>query len=323
MQRKCFWPLLLGAAIFFLLVGPAQATHVPVALDTPALWTPLPGSGYLNFVEPGPAAGVPPSGTEEYTGWVDTQACPGCTGATPDLTLPGGPFVPGQTAFDNGITHGDHADHDFVVEHRPIEVGAVIPPVAPLHPLTGFLTWEISPPPTAPSAHIDPATGLPHAFHGATVLLPDYGGPFFTVVDVFSVIADPVDSFGLVTDPAGLVADFDPGGPRDKALDYMVDFCDGIGGCVPGTPVKVFVPGWDPVAVSDDYVTRWVAPGGFFATHIAIDPVGADAFHDEVVQIDAIVVAQQIPEPSSLLLAVLGVLGLGLCGWRRRRMLDA
>ena len=194
---------LLVVAIFVLAATstPVTAAHVPVALDVAALWMPAPGAGYLNFVEPGPVPGIPPSGTEEYTGWVDNVAGPfGTTGAKLDATGVG----PVGPAVDNGLTHGDHADFDFVVENRPIETAAIAPPVGlgPLHPgVTGFLTWEIAP--TAPSAHIDPATGLPHPPpHGPlTLALPDYAAPEIGGVDVFSIIADPTGPAAVVTDP--------------------------------------------------------------------------------------------------------------------------
>jgi hypothetical protein len=151
------------------------------------------------------------------------------------------------------------------------------------------------------------------------LLLPDFAGPSFAGVDVFSVIADPVDSIGAVTDPFGLVSDADAT-PRDAALDYMLLFADvTTGATVPGVPVLVFVPGWSALAVADDYVARWVpgpgAPAGFSPTHVLIDPVGADAFHDEVAQIDALVAF--IPEPSAFCLAVVGMVALGFWRWKR------
>jgi hypothetical protein len=122
------------------------------------------------------------------------------------------------------------------------------------------------------------------------------------------------------TDPFGLVSDLDAS-PRDAALDYLLDFHDALMGItVPGVPVLVFVPGWDPVAVADDFVARWIpapgAPAGFAPTHVLIDPVGADPFHDEVVQIDAVVAF--IPEPSSVVLGGLGLAAVALVALRRR-----
>jgi hypothetical protein len=226
--------------------------------------------------------------------------------------------------IDNGLTHGDRADFDFVVENRPIEVGAIVPPagLGALHaPIVGFLTWEIAP--TLPSAHIDPTTGLLHPPpHPATLALPDYAGPSFAGVDVFSVIANPVDPTGLVTDPFGLVSDGDAG-PRNAALDYDLVFADATtGAVVPGVPVTVFVPGWNLGAVADDYVARWIpapgAPVGFVPTHVLIDPVGADAFHDEVAQIDAVAAFSEIPEPTSLAIVAVGAIAGSLFVRRRR-----
>ncbi len=298
-----------------LASGPAVAAHVPVALDSPLLWAGLPGSGYLNFIE-GPPNPFGPA-TEEYTGWVDTQFAAGATGAHVDQLA-----VPFGAAVDNGLTHGDRADYDFVAENRPIETMAIVPVVAPLHfaggvPIVGPLTWEIAP--TAPSAHIDPSTGFPHPFHGAgaELILPDYGVPSFAGVDVFSVIADPVDAGGVGTDVFALVSDGDPLPPREAALDYFLDFCSIADGCVPGVPTLVFVPGWDPAAVADDYVARWipdplVKPVGFAPTHVVIDPL-APPLHDEVTQIDAVVAF--IPEPATCMLLLIG-LGAVVAGRR-------
>ena len=259
------------------------------------------------------------SGTEEYTGWVDTPGAPGASGATADL----GP-IPPPPAVDNGVTHGDRIDFDFVVENRTEEL-APVSGIPVLHPgITGFLTWEIAP--TAPTAHIDPASGLPHAHApgicpdvASFVCLPDYAGPTFDQVDVFSIIADPVDAFAVPTDPFGIVADTEVA-PRDAALDYMLDFCNIVtGACVAGTPVMVFVPGWSAIDAADDYVARWIpasplAGGG--ATHVMIDPVFADAIHpDEIIQIDALVVST-VPAPSAVWLFGSA---LGLLGWMRRK----
>jgi hypothetical protein len=303
-------------ALVALPLATANASHIPVALDIAALWSPIaPDAGVLNFVEPGPAfdvMGLPLgiSGTEEYTGWVDSPAAPGATGATLDLGPLGGPPA---FAFDNGVTHGDRVDFDFVVENRPVEVGAIAPAFAPLHPGTvGFMTWDIAP--TTPSAHIDPLTGAPHGHGTPSLPLPDFGGPVFRTADVFSISANPADATGLVTDFTGLVSDGELL-PRDQALDYMLDFCNDMTGlCAPGVPILVFAPGWSPGDIADDFVARWLSP--FPATHVLIDPVGPAEGHDEITQIDAVVVSRTVPEPVGFML--LGWLGLAGLLWRQR-----
>ena len=309
-----------GAVIVGLLASStaALAAHIPIALDTPVLWTPLNATvGYLDFTHPGPG---PFGSNEEYTGFAATPAAPHAppgtgTGATPDLA-PGG-----LATVDNGLTHGDRVDFDFVAENRPIEVGAVLPPVGPNHGIVGPLEWGVGV--TTPSAHIDPSVPAPHGHVGLLpdcngdlvgdeLCLPDYAGTTFSVVDVFSVIATPVDVLGLPTDPFGLVADAELL-PRDAALDYDLFFCSAAGGCVAGAPTLVFIPGWLAGASADDFVARWTSP--IAATHVIIDPVGAPAApHDEVTQIDALVA--YLPEPATSTLIGLALAALGL-RWRR------
>ncbi|WP_374615708.1 hypothetical protein [Thauera aminoaromatica] len=327
-RRMLFTTCCAGGMLF--MTSP-QAAFLPTSFDVPILWAPLPNAGYLNFVEPGPSLnangtlmgipGVATSGTEEYTGWVGAPASAAITDATPDVV----PGPNGDLPFDNGATHGDRVDFDFVVENRIIEepsTGNPNPPppdVLPNHPnVTGLMTWEIGA--TQPSSHIDPLGGAPHLHSGLTppcadgssfICLSDFatqGVATFNTVDVFSVIAtsDPFsgnDVFGLVSDTE-LSA-------RDAALDYFVAFCNAFTGqCAQGTPVTVFVPGWTSLAVADDYVTRWRSP--FPATHVGIDPPATpdlDGFGvDKIVQIDAIVAAN-IPEPSTLALVCIAFIG--------------
>lgn len=312
--------------LFFATIS--QAAVIPVSFDVPLLWTPLPNAGYLNFVEPGPALGpgnVPlgvagvTSGTEEYTGWVDTPAGAGLTGASVDV-IPGNPM---ETSFDNGATHGDRVDFDFVVENRHTEEEASgnPPPLLSLHPgVAGLMSWEIAP--AQPSSHIDPAGPLPH-FHSnlvppcpdssSFVCVSDYanlGLTTFNTVDVFSVIATSSEFVGY--DLYGLISDTELSA-RDAALDYIVAFCNAFTGqCAPGTPVTVFALGWTTLASADNYVARWRSP--FPATHVGIDPPATPTLEgfgaDKFVQIDAIVAAT-VPEPGTLALFCFGLAGLG------------
>ena len=138
----------------------------------------------------------------------------------------------------------------------------------------------------------------------------DCTGSSFKVADVFSIISGGEDS--------------DVPAPREAALDYDLWFVSipaggGPAVSVHGVVVTVFVPGWTLVTGIDDYVARWVpAPGiaiplgGFNA--IAIDPHGSDLGHDEITEIDAIKVAFEIPEPTTLTLLVMGGLLLARRG---------
>ena len=297
MQCKSFLFLLLGAAVFFLMVAPAPATHIPVALDVPFVRPDV--GGYLEFINPveHPALiGVPvpfsPPGaieTEEHTGFTD---------------LAGFDFI---EVFDNDITHGDRADFDWVQEHRADESVGISN-----HPgLIGAMGWTVGV--TEASAHSD--GGAPHGHSVAEgvpgglpeLLNPDWALPTFEAVDVFSMISLLEDSSAEIGTP----------GSREAALDYELAFGNSITGLsAPGVPVIVWAPGWTGVTTIDDWVTRWVpafsSPGGY--NLVAIEPAFGFG-HDEVTEIDAI---KAIPEPSTFALAALALLGLIAYGRRRR-----
>lgn len=290
----------------------AFAGHIPLALDDPSLWTPLPDDGYLNFMTPTafipimPAAGtlpIAPGGIfhEEHTGWTDDDFFPFGTDHVDPLGPPVWPAGP-----DNDPFAGDRADFDWVQEHRPHETG--VPPISN-HPGFGAMGWEIAP--TMASPHT--TLGVPHG-HSVSETPPgtlpelsnnDYAFSSFSRVDVFSVISEGQD---FDTDATGAFS------PRDAALDYDLWFVDLITGTsVPGVPVKVFVPGWTLATGTDDFVARWKPAIPGFYNSVAIDPAGGFG-HDEITEIDAIKAAF-IPEPATFSLLLFG----GLLFVRRRR----
>ncbi len=305
LRRKHAWAL-AGFVTLIALSGtqPALAFHIPLGIDVPTLWTPMPGDGYLEFINPVehpaligfPFPATPPGVifTEEYTGYT--------TAAGVDIIEVG----------DSDVVAGDRADFDWVQENRGCETGGpCFNPLPVNHPgLVGAMGWTPGSPETSP--HIDPGTLGAHGHSieevppGPLPFLPNeiYTGKFFSGVDVFSIISELQDAtFELAT----------PGG-REAALDYVLAFGNTTtGASSPGVPVVVFAPGWTAATTIDDFVARWVPAIPGLYNLVAIEP--AFGPHDEVTEIDAI--KAWVPEPSTICLALVGFLGAGLLSRRR------
>jgi len=149
MLRRTTAAILAGLVALAVLAGsqPALAVHVPLALDVPTLWTPVPGDGYLEFMNPVeypallplgiPVPGTPPGVimTEEYTGYT--------TAAGVDIIEVG----------DSDLVAGDTADFDWVQENRGCETGG-LPCFNPLpvnHPgFVGAMGWTVGSPELSP-----------------------------------------------------------------------------------------------------------------------------------------------------------------------------
>jgi hypothetical protein len=265
----------------------------------------MPDDGYLEFINPveHPAlVGVPvfttPPGvifTEEYTGY----------------TLPSGLDI--IEVGDSDVVAGDRADFDWVQENRPCESGAPCLNGPVNHPgLVGAMGWTAGI--TEASPHIDPGTGGPHGHSveelppGPLPVLPNedyYPRRFFRGVDVFSIISIEQDSTLDLSSP----------GSREAALDYVVDFGNTVTGfSTPGIPVIVFAPGWTPLTTIDDYVARWVPAVPGLYDVVAIEP---SFDHDNVTEIDAIKAWLGVPEPSSIVLMLIGIMSVGFKARRR------
>jgi len=179
---------------------------------------------------------------------------------------------PTVTRIDNGLTHGDIADFDWVEDNLFLEQASGL---ADNHNGFDYMIWEIGS--IAPSSH----TGHDHGFWGE-LSLPAFAGDTFRMVDV-------VSQFGIWID-----ADVDASGDfslRDSYLDYLLEFSADGSTWVSGTPVKVFIPGWTNDSFAEDYVARWESPVA--AKFVRISEI-IIAGHDGHTQIDA-VIATNLP----------------------------
>ena len=318
-QKKMTMLVVVGLVVAIGRI--AGAAHVPVGIDVPGLRPAGIPDGYLDFMTPvgfipiAPAGvgGPIPSGgifAEEHTGWTDLPLAPGGFGLDfRDLVPPLG--------TDNDPWAGDHADFDWVQENRPDETG--VTPGGSNHPGPGAMGWTIGPTVHSPHTSTGTLPATPGGPHGHSVEevpagpLPhldndDFTLTHFNAVDVFSVIS-PGEDFDV--DALGALS------ARDAALDYDLWFVDlTTATSTPGIPVIAWVPGWTGATGTDDWVARWVPSLAGFWNAVAIDPPFGFG-HDQITEIDAIKAI--IPEPSTVILAAMGLIGLAAFGWRRRK----
>ena len=201
---------------------------------------------------------------------------------------------------DNGLTHGDIADFDWVEDNIAIEqTSKSITSMYPdNHPGADWLVWEIGT--IAHSLH-DPDHN-----HGdwGELDLPGYDDDTFRMIDVISQICRYTD---MDVDPTSK-----NWSPRESALDYYIpEFSFDQKTWEEGTLIKVFKDGWTLKSEADDFVARFKSP--IKAKYVRIKACALGGIFDGNVQIDAIIAA--VPEPSS---AVLLLMGLS-CVWAVRR----
>jgi hypothetical protein len=155
---------------------------------------------------------------------------------------------------------------------------------------------------------------LAHAGHDHTGLedfvdLGDFTGPTFRVADIFSMSLLYADF-----DRLGAAGDFSR---RRGALDYDVFFRDSSGGLHAGILYTVFGFGWTASTIADDYLGRWRSP--VEATGVFVLAKRKNRIFDGNVQIDAVIVSNDVPEPSTVALLAVGFAAMGLPAMRRRR----
>ncbi|AVQ73505.1 hypothetical protein B5D77_21285 [Microcystis sp. MC19] len=185
---------------------------------------------------------------------------------------------------DNGFTHGDRADFDWVEDNIPLELATQ---TGDNHSGIDFLTWEIAN--IAPSQHLweHPSASTLNIEHQhdnwltgdrPELTLGRFNGNTFQIVDVISQIAR--------------YADMDVGAsgnwsPRESALDYIIEFSSDSINWVRGTLNSVFEDGWTLASKAEDYVARWFSDVQAKFVRIAAQPLGGN--HDGNTQIDAII----------------------------------
>jgi hypothetical protein len=198
-------------------------------------------------------------------------------------------------ATNENAAAGHRVDWDFVTDHLPLEG---VPGRADDHPGADRLSWEIGF--TTASDH----AAHDHADWESTLLLPDFVGPSFRFVDVFSL--DAIFSDADVTQFG--VSSF------QALLDYVVVFRAADGGTADGVPIEIFIQGWTDSS-NGDGVVRWESP--IDAVGVFVRALTEDG-HDGIAQIDA-VIASQVPEPGTGALVVAGMLLLAMLRRRASR----
>jgi hypothetical protein len=177
---------------------------------------------------------------------------------------------------DNGFTHGDRADFDWVEDNIPLELAGAGPGgdnLADNHDGVDFMIWEIGN--IAASSHPNPDHN-----HGdwSELKLGRFNGNTFQIVDVISQIARYAD---MDVDASGQWS------PKESALDYIIEFSSDSINWVRGTLNSVFEDGWTLASKAEDYVARWFTDIAAKFVRIAAQPLGGN--HDGNTQIDALI----------------------------------
>lgn len=219
------------------------------------------------------------------------------------------PWFPNAQRGDNE-NYGDRVDWNFVVDHGQKTVDGKTFGVEGLgsgadnHQGLDSLYWGIGTTTAASEAGKD-KTGL-----GAFQNVGDFAGPTFQTADVFSLSLRYSDSD--ITGAGGGLS------LREGALDYDLFFRGADNNLYAGIPITVFIGGWTGNSFADDYLARWVSPVP--AVGVLILANLSDADHDGTTQIDAVIVsANALPEPSTVVIMAIGVVGLGIVARREKR----
>jgi hypothetical protein len=105
--------------------------------------------------------------------------------------------------------------------------------------------------------------------------------------------------------------------PSEALESSLRGSSDGGSTWIMGTIMEVYEQGWDPLAIPDDGATRWyfATPVNMISAVIGLSQ-GTYSYVDTDYELDAVM---QVPEPSGIVLAALGLIGLAAYVWRRKR----
>jgi len=216
---------------------------------------------------------------------------------------------------DNGRTHGDKADFDWVEDNGVLEQ---VTTSGDNHPGVDFLLWEINPQAVDDSEHrhdgsntTSASDDTAHDHDGWGILeLDAFDDPFFRTIDIVSQVARYTDMDVKAGDWSFREAALDFAGFEGLFPEFSVDGSTWVAGSL----ISVFIDGWTLASSAENYVSRWRSP--FDATLVRLNALNASG-HDFNTQIDAIIASRFVgPLPSTFGMLLIAAALLLL---RRRR----
>lgn len=150
-------------------------------------------------------------------------------------------------------------------------------------------------------------TGHDHTGLEKFGITPDFAEETFRVADVFSMTLRYAD-FDRFTGSNDFSLE-------NGALDYELFFVNELDQLFAGILSSIFTFGWTTSTVADNYLGRWMSPVDAVGVVIYAKP--KDGTYDGNVQIDAVIVSNAVPEPSTALLLLVGLVAFA---FQKRRL---